>query len=162
MHSSKTATIASGVLTVVCFIAAVRYHMSQSKQRKQRKEAGEETMMPSEKSKKRLKYVFAVSTVLFGALFIYQLMHKHSASSSYIPSSSMQKYQHNDDFTRRVNEATTRLRSKLKGGSSLTPSSSYVPPISSHMPSHHGGGSESSRLAARASAEISSFIANNL
>ena len=84
----KTATIASGVLTVVCFIAAVRYHVSQSKQRKQRKEAGEQTMMPSEKSKMRLKYVFAVSTVLFGALFIYQLMHKNSGSSSYLPSSS--------------------------------------------------------------------------
>ncbi|CAN0369254.1 unnamed protein product [Ectocarpus sp. 6 AP-2014] len=103
-----------------------------------------------------MKYVFMVSTVLFGGFFVYQLMmHKKTASSSYTPSSSMLKYQHNDDFTRRVNEATSRLRAKLKGSCSLAPTSN-------HMPSPHGHESESSRLAARASAEISSFIANNV
>lgn len=151
MHS-KTAIIASGVLTVACFLAAVNYHVRQMKQRKKRVETGDDTMIASENSKRRMKYVFAVSTVLFAAFFVYKLMmHKKSPSSSYTPSSSMLKYQHDDDFTRRVNEATSRLRTKLKGSSSLAPSSA------AHM--HN---SESSRLAARASAEISSFIANNV
>ena len=167
MHSATT--IASGVLTTGCFIAAVKYQMDGMKQRKEREEVRDGTMPPAAKRNMRVKYVLMVSTVLFGALFVYQLMSKNSPGSSYLPSSSMHKYHNDADFTKRVSEATSRLRQKLNQSSTRSHAPSHTarsrgPSYTAH--SMHDApvtvSNDASVLAARASAEISSFIANNL
>lgn len=153
---SSATTIASGVLTLASLLAAVKCHMDAKKYGAEMKDIaadGDESMHKKKKSMMRMKYVLMISTALFGGVFIYQMMHAKAAGSSFLPSSSMAHTESEAEFARRVSDATAKLRSQLRQPP-LTAS-----PRSAYSPSHHPSSSE---LAARASAEISSFISNNL
>lgn len=157
MHSATT--IASGVLTLACLLAAVKVHMDCVRHKAEMEDvgdSGDETKMRKHKSKMRMKYVLMISTALFSGVFIYQIMNGKSPSSSFLPSSSMEHTESEAEFARRVSEATDKLRAQLRNPPMNAP---YDPP--SFSPSA-GDAQGSSELAARASAEISSFIANNL
>lgn len=149
MHSATT--IASGVLTLASLMAAVKCHMDAKKHADDVGDIGPDS--DKKKSMMRMKYVLMISTALFGGVFIYQMMHGKTPGSSFLPSSSMAHTESEAEFARRVSDATAKLRSQLKQPP-LTAS-----PRSAYSPSHHPSSSE---LAARASAEISSFISNNL
>jgi len=137
-------TIASGVLSVGCLAAAVKFHMDC----KRAIDQGDEPP----KSKKRMKKVFMVATVLLAGFFAYQMMGKTNASSSFIPTSSMSHNESEAEFARRVSEATKKLRQQIQE------KKHHTPLMSSSRPRELS----SSELAARASAEISSFIANSM
>lgn len=149
MHSATT--IASGVLTLASLIAGVKCHMDAKKYRAEIEDIGEngDQFTKKKTSMMRMKYVLMISAALFGAIFIYQMMHRKAPGSSFLPSSSMAHTESEAEFARRVSDATAKLRSQLR-----------KPPLTPpYSPSAHPSSSE---LAARASAEISSFIANNL
>lgn len=152
---NSATTIASGVLTLTSFIAAVGCHMGARKKGSEREDIGEDgdKRRRKKKSMMRIKYALMISTALFGGIFIYQMMHANSPGSSFLPSSSMAHTESEAEFARRVSDATAKLRSQLKKPPlTAKPRSAYSP----------SGIASSSELAARASAEISSFIANNL
>lgn len=146
--STSPATIASGVLTVACLAAAVKCHMDC----KRAIEAGDE---PS-KSQVRTKKALMAGTVLFACVFAYQMISKRSASSSFLPTSSMAHTESEAEFARRVSDATRKLRQQINQSKAdkrlMAPSK---PSLSKRGPSP-------SELAAKASAEISSFIANSM
>ena len=153
MHSATT--IASGALTLASLGAVVKSHMDANKHKAKLEDIaadGDRSMhMRKHKSMMRMRNVLLISTALFGGIFIYQMMRAKAPGSSFLPSSSMAHTESEAEFARRVSDATAKLRSQLRQPP-LTAPSTYSPP---HHPS-------SSELAARASAEISSFISNNL
>lgn len=108
------------------------------------------------KSKKRMKYVLLLGTLLFAGVFTYQMMNAKKASGSFLPSSSMAHTESEAEFARRVSAATAKLRTQINSD----PGYSHKPLLapSAHAPHRQ----TSSDLAAMASAEISSFIANNI
>lgn len=162
MHSAST--IASGVLTLACLLAAVKLHMD-CMHHKAEMESGDETNKGKHKSKMRMKYAVMLSTALFGGVFIYQLMNGKSRSSSFLPQSSflphssMEHTESEAEFARRVSEATSKLRAQLRDSPMNAPSMDAPSMYDTPMPQSD---TNASQLAARASAEISSFIANNL
>lgn len=135
------ATIACGVLTLATLAATIKCHMDY----KRAMDEGEE----GAKSKKRMKMVFMVATLMFAGVLAHKVM-KDNPTASFLPSSSMSHTESEAEFARRVSAATAKLREKMKESATHTPLTA---------PNRH---ETTSDLAARASAEISSFIANNV
>lgn len=135
-------TIASGLLTLGCLAASVKCHLDMKKM-----EESDSTMTTpvvgsaSDPSKCKVKRAFMVGTVLFGAIFLAQLYTSRNPSGSFVPS-SMHHTESDASFAKRVSAAAAKIRSQIDKNK---------PPTRS-----------SADLAAMASAEISSFIANNV
>ncbi len=137
-------TIASGLLSLVSAASAVKYTMDIRKMT----ESGEDASKIS--AKKNIKYAFAVASVVFGGVFVYGLVTGSKASGSFL--SSMAHSESDAEFAKRVSVAAEKLREKINN----VPSSS-----SSTFDAAITSASSSADLAASASAEISSFIANH-
>lgn len=136
-------TVASGMLALASLGVTVKYQMDH----KRAMDNGEEDTKLMKK--KRMATVFAIATLLFAGVLVYQLI-KAKPAGSFLPSSSMSHTESEAEFARRVSAATARLREKMKDSATHTP---LTAPSAS---------ATTSDLAAMASAEISSFIANNV
>lgn len=133
----STTTVASGLLTLGFLAATVKCHVDM---KKKMMSEPEDKMKPM----KNIKYALMLGTVVSAGVFLALVYKAKQGSSSFMPSSSMAHTESEAEFARRVSAAASKLRSQI------------------NRPVTPAPGRSASELAAMASAEISSFIANNV